>query len=50
MTYPVWPTKTRELHNHPFDSTVWNAIVEHCSFEWTKANATKSVPLGGAGA
>jgi aryl sulfotransferase len=20
----VWPTKTRELHNHHFDSTVWN--------------------------
>jgi aryl sulfotransferase len=23
-------------------------ILEHCSFEWMKANATKSVPLGGA--
>lgn len=21
-----WPTKTRELHNHHFDSTVWNDI------------------------
>lgn len=21
---PVWPRKTRELHNHHFDSTVWN--------------------------
>ena len=20
----AWPTKTRELHNHHFDSTVWN--------------------------
>ncbi len=20
----VWPTKTRELHNHHFDSTIWN--------------------------
>ena len=21
---PVWPTKKRELHNHHFDSTIWN--------------------------
>src|ERR1051325_110607 len=21
---PAWPVKTRELHNHHFDSTVWN--------------------------
>ncbi|HYO61560.1 MAG TPA: sulfotransferase domain-containing protein, partial [Actinomycetota bacterium] len=20
----VWPQKTRELHNHHFDSTIWN--------------------------
>ena len=26
----------------------WEAIVKHCSFEWMKTNATKSVPLGGA--
>lgn len=25
----------------------WSAILEHCSFEWMKKNATKSVPLGG---
>lgn len=25
MTDPItWPTKTRELHNHHFDSTIWN--------------------------
>ena len=25
MTNPIaWPRKTRELHNHHFDSTVWN--------------------------
>ena len=23
-------------------------MVEHCSFAWMKANATKSTPLGGA--
>jgi len=25
----------------------WSDILEHCSFEWMKKNATKSVPLGG---
>lgn len=24
---PPWPTKTRELHNHHFDSTIWNDFV-----------------------
>src|SRR5687768_13845331 len=23
-TEPRWPQKTRELHNHHFDSTIWN--------------------------
>ena len=26
----------------------WPQILEYCSFDWMKANATKSVPLGGA--
>ena len=30
------------------DETRFPAIVEHCSFDWMKANATRSVPLGGA--
>jgi aryl sulfotransferase len=30
------------------DETRWDTIVEYCSFDWMKANATKSVPLGGA--
>ncbi len=30
------------------DESRWDAIVEYCSFEWMKRNATKSVPLGGA--
>jgi aryl sulfotransferase len=30
------------------DESKWPAIVEHCSFAYMKANATKSVPLGGA--
>lgn len=32
----------------PIDEAKWPAIVEHCSFPYMKANATKSVPLGGA--
>ncbi|HEU5079156.1 MAG TPA: sulfotransferase domain-containing protein [Opitutaceae bacterium] len=30
------------------DESRWDKIVEHCSFDWMKRNATKSVPLGGA--
>lgn len=30
------------------DETRWNDILEYCSFDWMKKNATKSVPLGGA--
>ena len=32
----------------PIDESKCEAILEHCSFEWMKKNATKSVPLGGA--
>jgi aryl sulfotransferase len=32
----------------PIDERRWPAILEHCSFTYMKANATKSVPLGGA--
>ena len=32
----------------PINESRWDAILEHCSFEWMKENATKSVPLGGA--
>ena len=32
----------------PIDEARWPKIVEYCSFDWMKANATKSVPLGGA--
>lgn len=27
------------------DESRWDAIVEYCSFDWMKANATKSVPF-----
>ena len=32
----------------PINEDVWPAILEHCSFDYMKANATKSVPLAGA--
>ncbi len=30
------------------DESRWSDILEYCSFEWMKRNATRSVPLGGA--
>jgi aryl sulfotransferase len=30
------------------DEQSWESILHHCSFDYMKANATKSVPLGGA--
>lgn len=32
----------------PIDDSNWDAIVRHCSFDFMKRHATKSVPLGGA--
>lgn len=32
----------------PIDESRWNNILEHCSFDWMKKNAVKTVPLGGA--
>ena len=32
----------------PVEEEAWPRILEYCSFDWMKANATKSVPLGGA--
>ncbi len=32
----------------PIDESKWPAIVDHCSFDYMKANAVESVPLGGA--
>jgi len=32
----------------PIDDNVWDSILLHCSFDYMKANATQSVPLGGA--
>jgi aryl sulfotransferase len=32
----------------PIDESRWSEILDYCSFDWMKRNATKSVPLGGA--
>ena len=32
----------------PIEESDWNAILRHCSFDYMKQHATKSVPLGGA--
>lgn len=32
----------------PIDESRWEDILLHCSFDYMKANATKTVPLGGA--
>jgi aryl sulfotransferase len=31
----------------PIDESRWEAIVEHCTFDYMKRNASKSTPLGG---
>ena len=37
-----------EFIETPIDESKWESILLHCSFDYMKANATKSVPLGGA--
>ena len=32
----------------PINEARWEAILEHCSFEWMKKDATRTVPLGGS--
>ncbi len=32
----------------PIRESSWEAILEHCSFDWMKKHATQTVPLGGA--
>ena len=37
-----------EFIGTPIDESKWESILHHCSFDYMKANAAKSVPLGGA--
>jgi aryl sulfotransferase len=36
-----------EFLGTPINPSRWHAILEHCSFDYMKKNATKSTPLGG---
>jgi aryl sulfotransferase len=36
-----------EFLSIPIDESQWDAIVEHCTFDYMKQHATKTVPLGG---
>lgn len=45
------PSEIRKIADFldiPINEANWPAILEHCSFDYMKANATPSVPLGGA--
>lgn len=37
-----------EFLDIPVNEAKWDAVLEHCSFDYMKAHATPSVPLGGA--
>lgn len=41
-------SKIAEFLGIKVDESKWPAILRHCSFDYMKANATPSVPLGGA--
>ena len=45
---PAEIRRVAEFIETPIDEARWEAILRHCSFDYMKANATKSVPLGGA--
>jgi hypothetical protein len=40
--------RVAEFIETPIDEARWEAILRHCSFDYMKTNAIKSVPLGGA--
>ena len=45
---PAEIRRTAAFLEIPIDESKWDEIVEHCSFDYMKRNATQSVPLGGA--
>lgn len=45
------PGEIRRIAEHleiPINEEKWPDVLEHCSFEWMKKNAVKTVPLAGA--
>jgi aryl sulfotransferase len=45
---PAEIRRIAEFLEIPIDETKWDAIVEHCTFDWMQAHGEKIVPLGGA--
>lgn len=45
---PAEIRRIAEFIGAPIDESQWQTILRQCSFDYMKANATKSVPLGGA--
>ncbi len=39
--------RVTEFLDISIDDAHWDSIVEHCTFDWMKKNASKSAPLGG---
>ncbi|QXD26269.1 sulfotransferase domain-containing protein [Opitutia bacterium ISCC 51] len=40
--------RIEEFLEIPINESSWPSILEYCSFDWMKENASKTVPLGGA--
>lgn len=45
---PLQMRRIASFLNIPVNESQWDRIVKYCSFEWMKANAHKSTPMGGA--
>ncbi len=39
--------RVAEFLDIPVDESHWDRMVEHCTFDWMKKNAVRTVPLGG---
>lgn len=48
LDLPGQTAADRQLPRYRIDEDQFPTVIEHCSFAWSKANATKSTPLGGA--
>jgi aryl sulfotransferase len=40
--------RVAEFIGTPIDESKWESVIHHCTFDYMKENATRSVPLGGA--
>jgi aryl sulfotransferase len=44
---PAGMRRIAEFLSIEIDESKWDLMVEHCTFDWMKANGEKSVPMGG---